>query len=51
MQLQIPVVDNERCKQLISKVDADDVNAQVTDRVICARLAGNKGKFGRGVKM
>lgn len=43
MQLQIPVVDNGICKQLISKLNADDVNVQITDRVICARLAGDKG--------
>lgn len=43
MQLQVPIVDTERCKQLISKLNAEDADTQINDRVICAKLAGGKG--------
>lgn len=44
LQLQIPVVDTERCRQQVKQIlNPPRVDAQINDRVICARLAGDKG--------
>lgn len=38
MQVQIPVVENEKCKELYREIDQVDKDAQFDDRVVCAGL-------------
>lgn len=47
MQIQVPVVDTDLCRRLLSIIDVyvPYVRAQVSDHVICARLAGGKGTW------
>lgn len=38
MQVQIPVVENEKCKELYRRIDQVDKESQFDDRVVCAGL-------------
>lgn len=41
-QLQVPVIDNERCKQLVKSIGANMADVQITDSKICAGIYGSE---------
>lgn len=44
MQLQVPIVDNKKCKELLSRVGkATEAEDEIKKNVICAGGVGGKG--------